>query len=91
LKKAGSSVGHKVEDETKKRISLGLKKFYKINIYKSKLGKSIRVVNVVTNDEIIFESIRHAARDLKTSHKTILKYIANVIVYKNIRFYWYTN
>jgi excinuclease UvrABC nuclease subunit len=87
LKTAGSPAGRKVSDETKKLISIKLKQHWKDKGFH--LGKAVRVVDVQTNLETIYTSLREMERELHIGHATILKYIENGKVYKNKRFVWH--
>jgi NUMOD1 domain len=49
-------------------------------------AKQIKVLNIITNEGQIFDSIRQAARELKINRKTIVKYLNKNIAYQNFLF-----
>jgi 5-bromo-4-chloroindolyl phosphate hydrolysis protein len=100
IKVNSSTVAREITAETSQKRSLARKNYlaksgYKLADYCPVLAdlnkaraKPIKVLNLTTNSEKIYESISQARQELKIDKQTIKKYIENKKVYKNMKFSW---
>jgi Mn-dependent DtxR family transcriptional regulator len=85
-KTAGSSLGHKLSEETKEKLRQSYfsrskeffvenrKQILKLNAEK---GHPVEVINIITKETKFYPSLGQAATDLGISKPTVSKYIRN--------------
>src|SRR5436853_2271625 len=78
LKKAYSSLGYKHSKEALIKVRNNLSKLLKDKVIK------VKVTNIETNISHEYVSIRDAAKNLNTNKTTLIKYIKNSLLFKDI-------